>query len=76
MAVNYELLQQCDIKQKKYQDAKNNLLIGMPYALIANESYFLSSYYLGFGKLHAIDNKIDSALYYFQKSNVFCRGAK
>lgn len=68
VAVNYELLQQCDIKQKKYQDAKNNLLIGMPYALIANESYFLSSYYLGFGKLHAIDNKIDSALFFFKKA--------
>ena len=34
----------------------------MPYALLANENYILSQFYLGFGKLHAIENKIDSAI--------------
>ena len=33
------------------QSAKDNLNKGMPYALLANESYIYSQYYLGFGKL-------------------------
>jgi sensor histidine kinase YesM len=68
VAVNYELLQQCDLEENAYANAKNNLLKGMPYALIANDSYVLSQYYLGFGKLHAIDNNKDSAQYYFNLS--------
>jgi len=68
VAVNYELLQQCDLEENAYANAKNNLLKGMPYALIANDSYILSQYYLGFGKLHAIDNNKDSAQYYFKLS--------
>ena len=68
VAVNYELLQQCDLEENAYANAKNNLLKGMPYALIANDSYILSQYYLGFGKLHAIDNNKDSAQYYFNLS--------
>lgn len=68
VAVNYELLQQCDLEENAYSNAKNNLLKGMPYALIANDSYILSQYYLGFGKLHANDNNKDSAQYYFNLS--------
>lgn len=68
VAINYELLHECDLKQKLYKDAKNNLLTGMPFALMSNESYILSPYYLGFGKLHAIDHNIDSAKFYFDKA--------
>ena len=68
VAINYELLQQCDLKEKLYINAKNNLALGMPYALKANESYILSQFYLGFGKLQAINNQIDSALFYFSKA--------
>jgi tetratricopeptide (TPR) repeat protein len=68
VAVNYELLHRCDIDQKLYKDAKNKLITGMPYAIIANESYILAPYYLGFGKLHGINNNVDSALFYFEKA--------
>ena len=68
VAINYELLQQCDLEEKLYSNAKKNLEYGMPYALLASENYILSQYYLGFGKLNAIENKIDSALLYFNKA--------
>ncbi|MCW3119665.1 MAG: tetratricopeptide repeat protein, partial [Chitinophagaceae bacterium] len=65
VAINYELLYECDLEEKLYQDAKTNLLTGMPFALKDRESYILSQYYLGFGKLQAINNHPDSAVYYF-----------
>jgi hypothetical protein len=68
VAINYELLHECDLKEKLYKSAKEMLLKGMPFALIANDSYVLSPYYLGFGKLHAIDNNVDSAKFYFTKA--------
>ena len=68
IAINYELLQQCDLKEKLYKNAKNNLLHGMPYSIKANESYILSLFYLGFGKLHAVNNQKDSAIFYFKKA--------
>jgi hypothetical protein len=68
VAINYELLHQCDLKEKLYDKAKKELITGMPFALIANEHYILSSYYLGFGKLHAIQHELDSANFYFKKA--------
>ena len=40
----------------------------MPFALKSNENYILSLYYLGYGKLQAIENKTDSATYFFEKA--------
>jgi hypothetical protein len=68
VAINYELLFECALEEKLYDEAKDNLLNGMPYALMANESYIFSQFYLGFGKLHAINNKTDSAIFYFKKA--------
>ena len=68
VAINYELLHRCDFNQGLYESAKNDLLQGMPYALLTNESYVYSQYYLGFGKLDAIANKYDSAKYYFNRA--------
>ncbi|MDQ6890153.1 MAG: histidine kinase [Bacteroidota bacterium] len=68
VAINYELLHECDLKEKLYKSATINLQTGMPYAVLSNESYILSQYYLGFGKLQAIDKHIDSAIYYFKKA--------
>ncbi len=68
VAINYELLHECDLEEKLYEDAKTNLEKGMPFALLSGESYILSQFYVGFGKLHAINNRIDSAKYYFQKA--------
>jgi hypothetical protein len=68
VAINYELLHRCDLGQNLYADAKMNLDMGMPYALHANENYILSQYYLGYGKLHAIYDRDDSASYYFNKA--------
>ncbi len=68
VAVNYELLQQCDLKEKLFASAKKHLDTGMTYAVKANESLILSLYYLGFGKLKAINHQKDSALFYFNKA--------
>ncbi len=68
VAINYELLHECDLDQEQYITAKNNLLKGMPYALLSNESYILSQYYVGFGKLQAINHHADSAGFYFKKA--------
>jgi len=68
VAINYELLYECDFDEKLYKSAKANLVTGMPYALESNDSYVLAQFYVGFGKLFAIDNKQDSAVSYFQKS--------
>ena len=40
----------------------------MPYASETKENYILSPFYLGYGKLHAINNRNDSANYYFNKA--------
>jgi len=68
VAINYELLQQCDLAEQLYSSAKNNLLAGLPFAIKANESYLFSQFYVGFGKLYAIDNNNDSAIFYFNKA--------
>jgi hypothetical protein len=68
IAINYELLHRCDLDQGLLTDAKKNLDIGMPYALETNEEYILSQFYLGYGKLQALDNRNDSAIYYFDKA--------
>ncbi len=68
VAINYELLQQCDLEEKLYDQAKINLLRGMVFALRANDSYVLSQFYLGFGKLQAINGNKDSAAFYFNKA--------
>ena len=68
VAINYELLFRCDLSQNLYTDAKDKLTKGMPFALLANESYIFSQYYLGFGKLKAVDNNFDSAKYYFKRA--------
>lgn len=68
VAINYELLHQCDLEEKLYDQAKINLLRGMPFALRANDSYILSQFYLGFGKLQAINGNKDSAAFYFNKA--------
>ena len=68
VAINYELLHRCDLEQGFYTTAKINLDKGMPYALKSRENYILSSFYLGYGKLHAINNRYDSATYFFNKA--------
>ncbi len=65
VAINYELLYNCDLKEEKYEDAYLNLMNGLPYAEKANETYILSLYYLGYGKIHAVNKRPDSANYYF-----------
>ena len=68
VAINYEQLQKCDLDEQLYNNAKANLLRGMPFALLSNDSYVLSQFYVGFGKLNAIKNQIDSAVFYFTKA--------
>ncbi|MEO6232125.1 MAG: histidine kinase [Ferruginibacter sp.] len=66
VAINYELLQQCDLKENLFESAKKNLLLGMPFAEKSGESYILSQFYVGFGKINAHAGKLDSANYYFK----------
>ena len=54
VAINYELLNRCDLEQGLYDHARLNLDKGMPFALEANENYILSQFYLGYGKLNAV----------------------
>jgi two-component sensor histidine kinase/tetratricopeptide (TPR) repeat protein len=68
VAINYELQQQCDLEEKLYANAKRNLVLGMPFANNAGDSYVLSQFYNGFGKLHAIKQQWDSASIYFDKA--------
>ncbi|MEI9957454.1 MAG: histidine kinase [Ferruginibacter sp.] len=68
VAINYELLMECDLEEKLYADAKKNLITGMPFVTVADESYLRSQFYLGFGKLHAANNHTDSAVFYFNKA--------
>ncbi len=65
VAINYELLQQCDLEEEQFNEAKANLTAGMPFALLANDSYVLSQFYVGFGKVHAHEENLDSARYFF-----------
>ena len=68
VAINYELLYECDFDEKLYSEARKKLLTGMPFAIQSNESYILSQFYLGFGKLFANDKRIDSATFYFDRA--------
>jgi anti-sigma regulatory factor (Ser/Thr protein kinase) len=68
VAINYELLQQCDLEENQFAAATDHLLKGMPFALRAAESYILSQFYVGFGKIHAHYHRIDSATYFFDKA--------
>lgn len=68
LAINYELLQQCDLKENNYEDAYKNLLTGLPYAIKSDDSYVLGLYYIGFGKYKASINQSDSANFYFKKA--------
>lgn len=65
VGINYELLQQCDLEEKLYDSARSNLVKGLPYAILSKDSSLIMQFYLGFGKLHAVNGRIDSALYYF-----------
>ena len=68
VAINYELLHKCDLNEKLYDAAKNKLLLGLPFANKAAESYIFAQYNIGFGKLLAIENKTDSSVIYFAKA--------
>lgn len=66
VAINYELLQECDLEEDMFEGAKQHLITGMPFAIKANESYILAQFNAGFGKLQAINKNPDSAMYYFE----------
>src|SRR5207237_1278232 len=65
VAINYELLFRCDMDEGKYQQAKTHLQAGIRYAEDSKDSYVISPYYLGFGKLHLVAHHADSASFYF-----------
>jgi hypothetical protein len=68
IAINYELLQECDLEEKLYPAAKEDFVNGMPFALLSNDNYILSQFNLGFGKLQAINGNNDTAIFYFNKA--------
>ncbi len=68
VAINYELLQQCDIAEKQYDSAKNNLDAGMKYAILNADPTVLNLFYVGYGILQSVAGNKDSAIFYFNKS--------
>src|SRR5450432_856817 len=68
VAINYGLLNDCDFEQGQYKEAKINLDTGMYYASMINDSSVLVVFFLGYGRLQAINNHNDSAKYFFDKA--------
>ncbi|MEO6316298.1 MAG: histidine kinase [Chitinophagaceae bacterium] len=68
VAINYELLMRCDLEEKAYRSAQNNLVLGMNAAKLSKDSSLFPLFYLGFGTLHAVNKQIDSATFYFDKA--------
>jgi len=68
VAINYELLFQCDFGEKRYSQAKDKLQQGLPFAQRAGESYIFSQYDQDYGKWFATNNDTDSAAFYFTKA--------
>ncbi len=69
VAINYELLFRCNFEEGYYARAKTDLQRGWPYAQKASDrSYIYSQYYVGFGKLKALNGDFDSAKYYYDKA--------
>jgi hypothetical protein len=68
VAINYELLSLCDIEDKLYDSAKNNLDRGMRSAQLSHDSSLFSLFYLGYGKLFGIAHQEDSAIFYFDRT--------
>lgn len=68
VAINYELLARCDLEQGLFNESKLNLDKGLPFAIKDDYKSVLSTYYLGYGKIHALHNRNDSAIYYFNQA--------
>jgi tetratricopeptide (TPR) repeat protein len=68
VAYNYELIQRSELEQGRYEDARNSLNTGMPFAMLTGLDYVLFPFYLGYGKIQAIYGRYDSARYYFDKA--------
>lgn len=70
VAINYELLQQCDLSENLFASAKKNLDSGMNFALLSGDSYIIALYYLGFGKIEAINGNMHGSSEFFDKAMV------
>jgi len=68
VAVNYELLMRCDLDDKLYDSARHHMLRGMEACELAKDSTLYPLFYLGYGKLHAVNNQFDSAGFYFDRA--------
>lgn len=68
IAINYELIQRCNLEENQFIQANQELNKGFPFALRSNDSYIISIYYIGYGKYFAHFNRYDSATYYFSKA--------
>lgn len=68
VAINYELLQQCDFAEGNFEKAKINLDSGFTYALISGEKYILALFNLGYGKIAASNNDMQTAAQFFDKA--------
>lgn len=68
VAINYELLFRCDMEEQKYQQAAADLDAGIKDAEDSKDSYVISPYYLGYGRLQVIYQRPDSATFYFTKA--------
>lgn len=68
VAINYELLASCDIKEKKFKQSKEKLDSGYKYALITGETYVLTLFYIDYGKVESSQGNISQAKFYLDKA--------
>lgn len=68
VAINYELLQQCDLSENRIHDAKRHLDSGFRFAVLSKDSYIMSLYFLGYGKAEALEGDMEKSKYYFARA--------
>lgn len=68
VAINYELLFRCNIEEGHFNEAGFDLQKGFPFIDDSTDSYIISPYYLGIGRLQLVYNRRDSAAFYFEKA--------
>lgn len=55
VAINYEMLHQCDLQESDYKNSKVYLDSGYRYAVLSQDDNIICLYKIGYGKLAALD---------------------
>lgn len=68
VAINYEMLFQCDLGDFLYKDARNNLDIGYPFSVLSKDNNIIGLYEIGYGKITALSGDMKGAEVFFGKA--------